>query len=170
MFIPFDNLPDQARIWIYQSDRRISPEQQELIESALIDFASDWKAHGQPLEASFTVLNNYFVVIGVNEEKAGASGCSIDASFNVMKQITAQTGIDFFNRTLVPFFIDNELRQFELQELKQKFRDGILTQASLTFNTLAETAGTLRQNWKIPASDSWLKRYIEPRTVDSIGR
>lgn len=168
MFVPFNELPDRARAWVYLADKAIEPKEKSTIETELLDFTTGWTAHGQPLESSFIILEDRFVILAVNEQLNDASGCSIDKSTAILKAIGQSIGVDFFNRTFVLFEISGVLKQFGLKELKQKFRDCAWDEYSLTFNTIADTIGELRQNWKIPASKSWIKRYIEPRTFDSV--
>lgn len=168
MFVPFIQLPDNARIWIYQADRLIEPEQRKILENELLAFTSTWVAHGHPLESSFAVLEDHFVVLGVNEQVNQVSGCSIDQSTHAMRHLQQLTGIDFFNRTIVPFEIDGKVKQFSTQELRRKFATGELNGDSVTFNILENTLGALRHCWRIPAAKSWLKRYIEPKVFDSI--
>lgn len=146
----------------------ISVDDRSIIERELFDFTSTWSAHGIALQSSFTILENRFVVLGVNEQVNDASGCSIDMSTNVMKGIFKLTGIDFFNRTLVPFEIKGEIIQFRLDQLKQKLKEGMWNEDSVTFNTLADSVGALRENWRLKASESWISRYIERPNFDSI--
>ena len=168
MFVPFNTLPDHARIWIYLADRTIEQNERSIIERELWDFTTSWTAHGQPLEASFLILENRFVVLGINEQLNDASGCSIDKSTTILKAIGQSIGLDFFKRTFVLSEMDGDLKEFGLKDLKQKFRDGAWNEHSMTFNTLAVTAGALREKWRVQASESWIKRYIEPRTFDSV--
>lgn len=168
MLIPFNKLPDHSRVWIYQADRMITPEIKSVIEEQLTLFTSSWAAHGQPLKSSYTLLDDYFIVLAVDEQTADASGCSIDSSTSALKQIALITGVDFFDRKVVSFEIDQKVKQFQLDELKQKFKDGVLNENTLTFNTLADSVGSVRKNWRIPVKESWLKRYIQPRTFDSV--
>jgi hypothetical protein len=170
MFVPFVKLPDRARIWIFQADRIIEPLERAVVDKELLAFTTSWKAHGNTLEASYAILEDFFIVLGVDEEKNSASGCSIDLSTQIIKQLEQDTGINFFNRTLVPFEIDGKVKQFRIDELKKKFTDQELNENSVTFNILADTIGTLRHGWRIPVSQSWIKRYITPRAVDSINR
>jgi hypothetical protein len=170
MFVPFVKLPDHARIWIFQADKIIEPPQHKIVDNELLAFTTSWSAHGNKLEASYAILEDYFIILGVDEEKNGTSGCSIDLCNQVIKQLEHDTGINFFNRTIVPFEIDGKVKQFSIHELKKKFADQELGENSITFNILAETVGALRHNWRIPVSQSWVKRYITPRAVDSIKR
>ena len=168
MFVSFDQLPDHSRVWVYQANNIITPAVQSVIEEQLALFTSSWSAHGASLRSSFIILDDYFIALAVDESLAGASGCSIDSSTSAMKQIAAKTGIDFFDRKIVSFEIDQKVKQFGLDELKQKFKDGLLNDKTITFNTLADTVGSVRRNWRIPIQESWLKRYIQRPAFDSV--
>ncbi|HEX5171068.1 MAG TPA: hypothetical protein VFW11_17955 [Cyclobacteriaceae bacterium] len=168
MYVPFSKLPDHARVWIYQSNKFIEPAQRLILERELLAFTSTWAAHGKSLEASFSILEDHFVVLAVDENQNGASGCSIDLSTHTIKHLEELTGIDFFDRGLIPFEINGQVTQIRIQELKEKFNSGELSEDSVTFNILADTIDSLRHMWRIPASKSWIKRYIGPKTFDSI--
>ena len=80
MYVPFDTLPDESKIWIYQSNRKLSDNEMNEIEADLKAFLENWAAHGKPLEASYQLRYNRFIIIAVNQETQPATGCSIDAS------------------------------------------------------------------------------------------
>ena len=87
MYVPFDQLPDEARIWIYPSNRKMSDEEVEQIKALMADFLQQWTAHGQNLNAGFELPHNRFIVIGLDQSNAAASGCSIDASVHFIQEI-----------------------------------------------------------------------------------
>ena len=87
MLVPFSDLPEQARVWIYPSSRVFSAEEKTLISSKLDVFLSQWAAHGTPLKTAYDLPYNHFIVIGLDEEVPGASGCSIDASVHLIQEI-----------------------------------------------------------------------------------
>jgi hypothetical protein len=45
MFIPFENLPEDSKIWIYQSNRKFSDDEMIDIENDLKTFIENWSAH-----------------------------------------------------------------------------------------------------------------------------
>ncbi len=49
MYVPFDTLPDESRIWIYQSSRKFQENEIALITNRLEQFIAQWAAHGKPL-------------------------------------------------------------------------------------------------------------------------
>ena len=52
MFVPFESLPQESKIWIYQSNRKFSDQECAEIETNLQVFLQNWSAHGTTLEAS----------------------------------------------------------------------------------------------------------------------
>jgi hypothetical protein len=163
MFIPFKNLNSSARTWIYQADRQFSEEQKSLISQKLTQFTEDWLVHGSPLEASFEIRHDQFVILAANDT---ASGCSIDSSVRVMKEIGSQTGIDFFNRNLIAFQAENEIRVIDMAFLKKELQEGSWDESSVVFNNVASTLQDLNERWLVPAGTTWLKRYLpKPQSV-----
>ena len=167
MFVEFDQLPSDARVWIYTSNRKITPSDAALIDRALRDFTHEWAAHGAPLKSSYKILQDHFILLAVDEQAQGPSGCSIDTSVNVIKKIGAETGINFFDRSLVPFIIEDEVVLLRLGDLKQKYNSGVWNGQTATFNILAGTLREVRDHWIMPAEKSWLKRYMDPLRQDS---
>ena len=51
MYVPFESLPEESRIWIYKSNRKFSDDEMAAIENALQAFLKDWAAHGTSLES-----------------------------------------------------------------------------------------------------------------------
>jgi len=163
MFVEFDQMPDHARVWVYMADRQFSADERSVIHSILGAFTAEWAAHGVPLRASYTLSEDRFLILAVDESHHTPSGCSIDSSVGALRQIREATGIDFLDRKGVPFYSEDGIGVVRLEELKQKYRDGVWDGQSLTFNTLAKTVGEFRSAWKVPAENTWLKRYMEPK-------
>jgi hypothetical protein len=160
MHISFDQLPPDSRVWVYQAGRSLSQGEVEIVSDALKEFCSQWSAHGNPLETSFIIKHNQFIVLSVNENTAGASGCSIDGSVRVLKELSTQLKIDFFDRAKVAFLIEGEIKPYSLQELPMLFKSGALAATSITFNNLVPDKVSFEQNWKIIAEKSWLTKYL----------
>jgi hypothetical protein len=162
MFIPIAQLPPSSKVWIYQANQRFTAEQEDKISSALQAFTTEWEVHGSPLPASFEIRFNQFVVIAANDT---ASGCSIDASVRVMKDIGALTGLDFFDRNLVAIKGENGVDFLPLKELKSSFRSGLWNEHSLFFNNAISSLADYHISWPQEAGKTWLKRYFFNESV-----
>ena len=154
-------MAESSKIWIYQSNRLMTSEEVELINVKATDFVKSWESHGSKLKSDFTILYDLFVVFSVDENQHEASGCSIDKSVHFMKAIQTLTGITFFDRTIIAYVDnDNVARLLPLSNLKSAVASGIINNKTLVFNNLTENLGRMRTEWIIPASDSWLKRFL----------
>jgi hypothetical protein len=159
MIVPFDKLPSTSRVWIYQADKTINKNQQQILSVALNSFLEQWTAHGNSLKAGFNLPHDHFLVIGLDESQSGASGCSIDSLFRVMQKAGADVGINFLNRELTAFKVNDQVELVPRHQLKDKLRE--FGAEVLVFNNLVTTKEELDNQWLLPAASTWLKRYIE---------
>jgi hypothetical protein len=162
MFIDFELLGPNARVWLYQADRILSDGEVLRINAYMHDFCRGWKAHGRDLVSSSTVLHNVFLIIGVDESHNEASGCSIDASIAVIRELGRRHSIDFFNRLQVAFLNGNEVRLLKKAEIPGAIKTGILMPETPVFNTLINQAAYLKTGWLVPAGQTWLSRFFTP--------
>ncbi len=116
----FPQLPDTSRVWLYVSDRPFDATESNYIQDVLSDFTQNkWATHGTKLMASGSVLMNQLVVLAVDEEVMNASGCSIDSSVRLMKQLGTELKVDFFNRLFVLISKESEIKRVHFQDLNQ---------------------------------------------------
>lgn len=170
MYVDFEKLPDSARVWVYQANRSLTDGEVNAIESALQPVLSQWAAHGQPLLASALVIENRFVVIGVDEGYTLPSGCSIDSSVRTLQEISRQIdqdngALDFFDRSAAVQLSDGSVRTFALPTLKTAVINGLIRPDTTVFNTLVQTKAEFLANWHIQAAESWLKRYFKTNSI-----
>jgi hypothetical protein len=163
MFIPFNSIADHSRVWIYQADRKISSSEKDIIFKELTAFTEQWQVHGQPMKTSFQIFYDHFIVLAADEGYNAASGCSIDGSVRILKNLGEQLQLDFFDRTKVAFLSENDSDDIiilPLNSLKQKNKEGMWTGKTITFNNLVPTKEELQKQWLTPASETWLSRYL----------
>ncbi|MGF7219198.1 hypothetical protein GGR92_005380 [Spirosoma lacussanchae] len=165
MYTDFKTLPDGARVWVYQASRPLSDADVLAIEQRLKPALSDWAAHGQPLLASAQVVENRFVVVGVDEGFNLPSGCSIDASVRTLREIGQQLSVDFFDRSAAIRQADGAVGTFALPAIKAAVANGTIQPDTPVFNTLVKTKAEFLTDWQIRAADSWLKRYFSSITA-----
>lgn len=160
MHVPFDNLPGDARLWVYQADRPFTEAEKKAIETGLLHLCENWSAHGVPLRTSYRLDYNCFIILAVDERAAGASGCSIDGSVRLLKEMQKSLGLDFFNRQWVAFMEGTSIRLHPIMQLKKLFESGILSADSMTFNNALTTKADWERAWQVAAKNSWVSRYL----------
>lgn len=160
MFVAFDHLPDTARIWIYQASRPLTETEIVELQPALAHFAEAWTSHGRALQASATVLHRQFLVIGLDEAVADASGCSIDASVRFVREVEQALGLELLEKSRLAFLIDGQVQVLDRLALKAAVAAGTLTPDTLYFDNTVDQRGRLQQAWPTPAAATWLARYF----------
>lgn len=160
MYVPFDTLPDESRIWIYQSNRKFSDDEVAEAEKQLHMFLEQWAAHGAPLEASFEIRYNRFIVIAVNQQAQQATGCSIDASVQFIQQLEKHFGVDLLDKMNVTFKLGDHIAHKQLTEFKKMAKEKAVSANTVVFNNLVNTVGEYREYWEVPAAESWHSRFF----------
>jgi hypothetical protein len=150
----------KSRVWIYQSNRPFSATEALSINQKLNDFVSQWEAHGSKLTAKAEIRYNRFIVLMVDEEQAGASGCSIDKSVNLMKQIEQEFHVSLFDRFNMAYRDADQVKSCSREEFEQLIAEGEVTGDTVVFNNLIQTVAELDSHWEVPAKDSWHMRVF----------
>ncbi|MBL0033718.1 MAG: ABC transporter ATPase [Bacteroidetes bacterium] len=157
MYLPSTALSENSRIWIYQSDRELTTEEQSNLRSELEKFVSEWTAHNVALSGSFEVLHDRFIVIMIDESKTSASGCSIDKCFNFLKKMESQMNVNFMNRLLLAYKDQDAIKMLPKNKFEELLKAGQITEETIVFNNLIEKKSELKTKWQIPVKESWHK-------------
>lgn len=160
MYVPFDTLPDDGRIWIYQANRKLSEEEAGEIQHALQEFVSGWAAHGTPLEASFELRYNRFIIIGINQATQPATGCSIDASVQFIQELEKKYNIDLLDKMNVTFRLGEHIAHKPLIDFKKMAKEKAVSGNTIVFNNLVNNVGEYKEFWEVPAEESWHSRFF----------
>ena len=160
MLVPFKELPESARVWIYQSDKTLDSRQIIFIKEQTQAFCQQWVAHSAPLKSAYKILHNKFLILAVDEGINVASGCSIDSSVRFVKGVEKQLGLNFFDRTQVAFLIEDNVYTTVLHSIKDEISSGKIDPDTLTFNLQAQNVAEFQDKWLVPAQESWMKRYF----------
>ncbi|QHS56002.1 ABC transporter ATPase [Mucilaginibacter sp. 14171R-50] len=144
-----------SRVWIYQSDRKLTDAEVLQAQVLLDNFTAGWAAHGHKLLTKAEIRYNRFFILIVDESQAGASGCSIDSSVNFMKKLEQQFGISLFDRFNLAYRDGEEIRSAPRHQFEELLKTGRITTETIVFNNLAQNLTELQTKWEVPFKDSW---------------
>ena len=160
MFVNFENLANSSKVWVYQSNREFTSNEIEEIGKKIKVFIGSWKRHGDDLKASYQIKYNQFIILAVDEEYNGVSGCSIDASANLFKQIESLYNVDLFNKFNVAFKDGEIINVVSLPDFQKYVEQQKINSKTTVFNNLVKTKKELDTNWEVAADESWHSRYF----------
>ncbi len=147
------------KVWIYLSDKELKGDLLNSVLRAGNDFVSNWKAHEMPLNATFEVQNDRFIVVSVDETTYNASGCSIDKLLRLVKQLETDHQLQLLNRLLVGYQTSNGVEVIAASSVKEKLLEKQLDENTLIYNVAASDSEEYSQ-WLQPLKETWLKKYL----------
>lgn len=160
MLVEFDQMPETSRVWIYQVERKLSQEEVDFVMKSTSDFLEQWSAHGNDLKSSFRLEYDQFLVLTVDESFSQASGCSIDASVNLIKALEQKIGISFITNGLVGFLIKDEVKLLPFNKLKEEIEAKTISSSTPMFNNTIQYLSDFKSKWIVESNQGWVSRYF----------
>lgn len=160
MYVDFNTLPEESKIWIYQSNRKFSEEELAEIESSLKNFIEEWTAHGSGLHASFITKYGRFIVLAIDQSIQAATGCSIDASVSFIQSLEKKYDVDLLDKMNVTFKLGDHIAYKPLIDFKKMAKEKAVSENTIVFNNLVNTIGEWQDYWEVPAKESWHNRFF----------
>jgi hypothetical protein len=145
----------QSRVWIYQSDRKFTSAEENQILNKLAAFTNQWKAHGNELLAKAEIRYGFFIILTVDESQAGVTGCSIDSSVRLIKEIESEYHIDLFNRFNIAYKVNDEVKVQAKEDFETLVNIKQVTPETIVFNNMVQTLADLESKWEVPFKNSW---------------
>ena len=154
MLVDFDILPEESRIWLYAAENALIKDHQNYILKVVSEDLKGWNAHQQPLTAGVTILENYFIVVALDESKNGASGCSIDTLQKTIQELEKELSISLMNRLNVFCKIEGEI------VCVPSFKLGSIVNASTPFYDLTIQNKSELHSYFKPISEGWCAHLV----------
>ncbi|MCY3705335.1 MAG: hypothetical protein OXH08_07505 [Gammaproteobacteria bacterium] len=155
----FERLPDQARLWVFASERPLSQRESAALLERVDGFLSRWKAHGAPLAAGRAWLYDRFLAVAVDESVTPPSGCSIDALVHMLKELEAEIGSRLVDNTPVYYRSPRGVERVSRGGFRKLADAGEVTLDTPVFNNTITRLEEFRGGeWEGPARHSWQGR------------
>lgn len=161
MLVEFNTLPEESRVWIYQANRSFTETEIEEIQSKLNTFIENWTAHGSDLQSGYLFKYKRFIIIGLNQDLNKATGCSIDASVHFIQQLEKDYNVDLMDKMNVSYKQGEFIAYKSLIDFKKMAKDKAISKNTIVFNNLVTNIAEFKENWEVPASESWHSRFVK---------
>ena len=160
MIVEFNTLPETSKVWIYQANRSFTEAELGEIKTKLIQFLGTWSTHGKDLESSFEIKYKRFIIIALNQDKNAASGCSIDDSVAFIQQLEKDYNVDLLDKMNVSYKQGEFVAYKPLKDFRKMAKDKAVSKNTIVFNNLVTNIAEYKENWEVPASESWHNRFL----------
>lgn len=145
----FQDFNASSRVWVYASNRALNSTESAFVQDEINEFVKQWATHGKELVAKGAVLFDRFIILAVDEQKVGASGCSIDSSVHFVKALGKELDVNFFDRLNLYITKDQEIKRIHISDMAN-FADWKL------FDPMIANIEQLVNSWIVPVKESVL--------------
>lgn len=160
MYVPFEEMPDHAKVWLYPSVDFFEGGLKSDIENEIKTFVTEWLSHQREVKGSSEIFVNGIICLAADQTDFDVSGCSIDSSYRFIRDLEKKYQLSLFERDLVFYkTAEGDIGLTKIDELEIIFNQGIITEETEIFNLQAQTVEQLRNAW-IPIKDTPYSRFM----------
>lgn len=160
MFVEYNVLPENAKVWVYPSSRKFYPKEVEEIQLKLKQFIDSWKSEEEVFEASYQFLHSRFIVLVANTDKIVLTNADIDFSVAFILGLQKTYEVSLLDKMNVCFKQGEFVQYKELKDFKKLLKNKAITGKTIIFDNLIDTKDDLDSFWEKPIEDSWYDRYL----------
>jgi len=155
--VPFEELPDHGRLWVFPASRDLADAEAEAFLGAVDDFLAAWSAHGAPLRSGRKIQERRFLLVGVDVDAEAPSGCSIDALVNRLRALGGELDVTLVDHSPVWYrAADGDVRAVSRKDFRALTEEGSVGPHVLVFDTSLTKVGQERAGeLERPAVESW---------------
>lgn len=149
-------LPDDARLWIFGASRSLGEQDAASLISSTQRFLEEWAAHGRALAVAFEWLHNRFLLVAIDEDRAAASGCSIDALVHYVKRLEGGLDVRLLDGGAVWLRAAAGIHCVGRREFRGMAERGEVDGNTIVFDLTVQHLGDVRDGgWERAAASSW---------------
>jgi len=162
--VPFDSLPDSARVWIFAGDRPIAGAPASQLLAHVDEYLGQWRAHGQPLTCARDWRHDRFLAVAVDQTDAFASGCSIDGLFRTLQSLQQTLGTTLIGGGRVHFRdATGVIQSATREEFGTLGANGAVDDHTTVFDSTVATIGEWRDRFETELARAWQKDLVAKR-------
>ena len=160
MLVDFAKLPNESKIWIYQSSRKFYPEEIKEITQKIEGFLTYWNDDGVDVIASYKLKYDRFIIIAVDQTLESPSVSAIDDCVGFILSLQSTYNVELLDKLNVSFKQGEYVQYKDLKEFQKLIKKKAVSAKTVVFNNLINTKEELENNWEIPITESWHNRFL----------
>lgn len=161
MIVDYELLPENAKVWIYPSNRKFYDTEIEEVHLKITTFLSSWKKEDETFEVSYQLLYNRFIVLFANDSHSPLTYQDLDASVAFIIQLQNEYKVELLDKMNVCFKQGKYVQYKELKDFKKLLKDKAITGKTIVFDNLVTTKEEFENHWEVPISESWYGRFLK---------
>lgn len=160
MFVDYNEISEDAKVWVYPSNRKFYPNELPEIETKIKAFLENWKTADENFKASYKLLYNRFIILLADTSETTLSNLDIDASVAFILQLQETYKVELLDRMNACFKQGEFVQYKELKDFKKLLKNKAVTAKTIIFDNLITNKNDFENFWEIPIEESWYNRFL----------
>ncbi|MDO6738342.1 ABC transporter ATPase [Wenyingzhuangia sp. 2_MG-2023] len=158
MLVDFNQLENNAKIFLYPSSKKFYPELLEQIKTRVDDFVQQWTEINE-IEAGYEIKYQRFIIIAINPTKPITTHI-IDELVSFIFKLQLDFDIELLDKLNVCFKQGEFVQYKDVKEFKKLIKNKSVNTNTIVFDNLINTKEELDSDWELPAEDTWYGRMF----------
>ncbi|MGK0328366.1 ABC transporter ATPase [Polaribacter sp.] len=160
MFVDYNEISDDAKVWVYPSSRKFYATEIPEIEQKIKTFIEGWKLEDENFKVSYQFLYNRFIVFIADGENSTISNTDIDTSVSFILELQETYKVALLDKMNVCFKQGEFVQYKELKDFKKLVKKRAVTAKTIVFDNLITNNNDFKHNWEVPIEESWYNRFL----------
>lgn len=161
MIVGFSIIPEEAKIWVFPSNRKFYPQEIDAIKLRIETFLTNWKDNRNEVECSYLIKYDRFILISANDVDYGLSLEAHDALISFIIELEKEYDIVLLDKINVCYKQGEFVQYKDIIEFKKMIKSKGVSETTIVFNNMITVKEELRYNWEINIMESWLGRLVK---------
>lgn len=161
MIVGFSTIPEEAKIWVFPSNRKFYPQEIDEISKSVETFLNNWKSDRNDVECSFLIKHDRFIIITANDTEYNLSLEAQDALTTFIIGLEKQYEVVLLDKINVCYKHGEFVQYKDIVEFKKMIKSKGVSEKTIVFNNMITVKEELRYNWEINIMESWLGRLVK---------
>ncbi len=156
MIINYQNLSEEARVFLYPSSRKFYENEIEDINLKIGNFISSYTEHS----IAFKIEYSRFILFFIPED-ATISIDFMDKIAQFILQLEKEHEVNLLDKVNVCFKQGEYVQYQEMKRFRELVKKKSISKKTIIFNNLIQTKYEFENEWEVPLSESWLSYLIK---------
>ena len=158
MLVAHNLLSDEAKVWVYPSNRKFYPQETEALKEKVENFVATWK-EDEDFKASYQLLYDRFIVFYA-EENSILSNADIHKQVVFILKLQNEYEVELLDKMNVCFKQGDYIQYKEIKDFKKMLKEKSVSPKTIVFDNLIQTKYDLENFWEVPITESWYNRFL----------
>jgi len=161
MIIDYDQIPEEAKLWIFPSSRKFYPQEIPVVKEKIDAFLTSWKDQEKSLNCSYLIKYDRFIIITADDTVQNLSLIAHDSLAEFIQELEKTFEVILMDKMNVCYKQGEFVQYKELIDFKKMMKDKGVSEKTIVFNNMINTKEELENDWEINIMESWLGRFLK---------